>query len=95
MDCLNFKKKGKDLVFDSTDYLKFKDKGEKIMHWLPQEKDSIKVEVLMPDNRLVKGIGEANMKSIKKDQIVQLERFGFCRCDNKEKNKLRFWFAHK
>jgi len=95
MDCLNFVKKGNKLVFDSVEYAKFKDKGEKIIHWLPKEEKLIKVEVLMPDNTLVEGLGEQSMQSIKEDQLVQLERFGFARCDKKEKAKIIFWYTHK
>ncbi len=95
MDCLNFvKRKGK-FVFDSFEYERFKDSGEKIIHWLPKEKELLKIEVLMPDNKLVKGLGESNMKSIKEEQIIQAERYGFLRCDKKEKNKLKFWYTHR
>ena len=95
MDCLNFIKKGDKLIFDSVEYAKFKDKGEKIIHWLPKEEKLIKVEVLMPDNTLIEGLGEPSMQSIKEDQLVQLERFGFARCDKKEKAKIIFWYTHK
>lgn len=95
MDCLNFVKKKDKFVFDSLEYEKFKDTGEKIIHWLPKEKELLKVEVLMPDNKLVKGLGESNMKNIKEDEIVQAERYGFLRCDEKEKKKLKFWYTHR
>ena len=60
-----------------------------------KEKDLLKIEVLKEDNEAVKGLGENSMESIKENQIIQAERFGFLRCDKKEKNKLMFWFAHK
>ena len=94
MDCLNFTKKGNKFIFHSLDYQEFKNNGERIIHWLPA-KDLIKVEVLTPENKLVKGLGEIGLSNLKVDDIVQLERFGFCRLDQKEKNKLTFWFAHK
>ncbi|MEA2038023.1 MAG: glutamate--tRNA ligase [Nanoarchaeota archaeon] len=94
MDCLNFVKENDKLKFDSLEYERFKDAGDKIIHWLPKE-DLIKVEVLMEDNKLVKGVGEAGMKDIKVDDVVQLERYSFVRLDKKEKNKLSFWYAHK
>ena len=93
MDCLNFVKKGNKFIFDSLEYENYKEKGKKIIHWLPKNKDLVKVEVLMPDNKVVKGLGESNMNHIKKDQIIQAERFGFLRCDKKD--KLSFWFTHK
>ncbi len=95
MDCLNFvSEKGK-LSFDSTDYETFKDKGDKIIHWLPKSDDLVKVEVLMPDNRKVKGLGEEGMKELKVGDVVQLERFGFCRLDSIDKEQYNFWYAHK
>ena len=64
------------------------------MDWLVKAKAN-DVEVLMEDNKVIKGLGEEGMKSVKEGQVVQLERYGFARCDKKEKNKLIFWFTHK
>ena len=93
MDCLNFIKKENKFVFDSLDYKKFKDKGEKIIHWLP-ECELINVEVLMPDGTIKKGLGESNLKDLKEGDIIQFERFGFARLDKKRKDKFIFWFTH-
>lgn len=95
MDCLNFKKKGKELVFESTDYQDYKEKGERIMHWLPVSEDLVDVEVLMPDKTTAKGLGENALSKLKKGCIVQLERFGFCRLDEKKDKTLKFWFTHR
>ena len=92
MDCLNFRKDNGKFIFDSLEYEKYKQKGSFIIHWLPEEK--VEVEVLMPDNKIVKGYGEKTMKEIKEGDIVQLERFGFCRLEKKNK-KFLFWFGHK
>lgn len=94
MDCLNFKF-GEKVTFDSVEYEHYKEHGEKIMHWLPVSKDLVNVEVLMPDKTTRKGLGESLLNKLKEGEIVQLERFGFCRLDKKEKDKLTFWFAHK
>jgi glutamyl-tRNA synthetase len=94
MDCLNFTKKGKDLEFASTDYKDYKEKGDMIIHWLPVSPDLVKVEVLMPDKTTIKGLGEAGMSKLKAGDVVQLERFGFCRLDEKGKT-LKFWFTHR
>ena len=95
MDCLNFVKKQKEFVYDSSEYKKFKQKGVKIMHYLPVQKDLIKIEVLMPDKMIVKGLGEPLMKKLKTGDIIQAERFGFIRLDKKEKDKLFFWYTHQ
>ncbi|MFH1505458.1 MAG: glutamate--tRNA ligase [archaeon] len=94
MDCLNFRK-SKDFKFDSTDYHKYKMEGEKIMHWLPVSKDNINIEVLMPDHSIIKGIGENSISKLEEGDIIQAERFGFIRLDEKTKTKLKFWFTHK
>lgn len=95
MDCLNFKKKGKELVFESTSYKDYKEKGDTIMHWLPVSKDLVEVEVLMPDKTTAKGLGESGLSKLKTGEIVQLERFGFCRLDTKKGKTLKFWFTHR
>lgn len=87
MDCLNFIKNGKELVFDSQDYDTFRKKGKKIIHWLPQE-NIVEATVRMPDNSLVNG--KLEKTEIKEGQIVQFERLGFVK-----KNGNEFWFGHK
>ncbi len=66
----------------------------KYIQWLPGEEDGLKVEVVMPDGSLVKGLGEKKLGSLKGGDIVQLERFGFVRLNKKDKGKLLFFFAH-
>ncbi len=94
MDCLNFKKARGKFVFDSKDYEKYKKSGDKIIHWLPVQKDLVKVEVLMPDKKVAKGLAEPMVKNLKLGEIVQFQRFGFCKLDSKEKDKLKFWYTH-
>ncbi|MBI2650611.1 glutamate--tRNA ligase [Candidatus Woesearchaeota archaeon] len=94
MDCLNFIKKKNKLVFDSLGYEKYKKQGDKIIHWLPVQKDLVKVEVLMPDKKIAKGLAEPMVKNLKIGDIVQFARFGFCKLDKKEKDKLMFWYTH-
>ncbi|MBW3000739.1 glutamate--tRNA ligase [Candidatus Woesearchaeota archaeon] len=95
MNCLNFVKKGDEFVFDSLEHKKYKEKGKRIMHFLPVQKDLANVEVLMPDKKVVAGFGEPLMKTLKIGDIIQAERFGFMRLDKKEKDKLVFWYTHQ
>ena len=95
MDCLNFKKLGKEYLFDSLEYDKFKRNGELTTHWLPVSPQLVDVEVLMPDNKTIKGKGEPSLLKLPAGTIIQFERFGFCRLDSKEKGKLVFWFTHR
>lgn len=92
-DCLNFKTNG-ECEFDSIEYDVFRKNGKDTLHWLPAGKH-IAVEVLMPDNTPLKGLGESALGSLDVGTIVQFERFGFCRLDKKSKDKLVFWFTHK
>ncbi|MBI2656545.1 glutamate--tRNA ligase [Candidatus Woesearchaeota archaeon] len=94
MDCLNFKKAKNNLVFDSLEYEKYKKSGDKIIHWLPVQKDLVKIEVLMPDKEIKKGLAESMVKNLKVGDVVQFSRFGFCRLDNKKSDKLMFWYTH-
>ena len=95
MDCLNFKKMGSKLIFHSAEHEKFRKNDGLIIHWLPKQKELANVEVFMPDKKLVKGIAEPLVKKLNENNEIQFARFGFCRLDKKEKNRLRFWFTHK
>ena len=64
------------------------------IHWV-SAKDNEKVQVLMPDGSYTEGVAESAIKKMKKDEVIQFERFGFCRYDRMEKGKRIFWFAHK
>jgi len=78
MDCLNFEKKKDKFKFHSKEYAIFKEIGKKIFHWIPAN-DHVNVKVLMEDNTIKSGLGEKSLKSVKVGNIVQLERFGFCK----------------
>ncbi len=92
MHAFNFKKKSNQLVKELE---KYKQKGERIMHWLPKDEKLINTEVLMPDAKIVKGIAEPSVKNIKINEVIQFERFGFCKLDSIKKDKLVFWFTHE
>ncbi|MBN2368266.1 glutamate--tRNA ligase, partial [Candidatus Woesearchaeota archaeon] len=95
MDCLNFETKGTKYMFHSLEHEKYRGKGKHILHWLPVSDELVKLEVRMPDNTIRKGFGETGLKNIKEGDIIQFARFGFCRLDKKEKDKLVFWFTNK
>lgn len=96
MDCLNFKKHGKKYTFDSREYEAFKTKGDKIIHWLPADKKHLKdVEVLLENNTVITGFGEANLEKVSEGDIIQFERFGFVRLEKVEGNAYKFIFLHK
>ncbi len=99
MDCLNFRKQKDGFEYDSVEVDRYKQHGEKIMHWLPKSDNLVSVSVMMPDKKIITGLGEPAMQDIKEGKVVQFERFGFCRLDKIEKNSegkdsLVFWYAH-
>jgi len=96
INCLNFKKENNELVFVSKDVEDFKNstnKGQAI-HWVIDDNKQ-NVMVRLQDNSIIKGYAEKYVQEVKENQIVQFERFGFCRCDNITPEKTEFWFAHK
>ena len=68
--------------------------NSKQIHWLPA-KGNLNVEVLMPDGKILKGIGEKTLMKVKIGSMIQAERFAYLRLDKKSKNKLVFWYCHK
>lgn len=92
-DCLNVRKAGKEFVFDSVEFDKFD--GEGTTQWLPADANNLAVEVVMPDNSRVSGVGEEGLSIVGEGEVIQFERFGFCRLDKKSDKKLIFYFAHK
>lgn len=66
--------------------------GMRLVHWVPEE--NITVKVVTPKETL-SGYGEADLRKVKVDDIIQFERFGFVRIDNAGKNGLTAYFIHK
>jgi glutamyl-tRNA synthetase len=64
----------------------------KMIHWLPVD-NTIKIEVLMDNNKITKGLAEKDITKVKEGEIIQAERFGFLKLENKE--KMRFIFLHR
>ena len=76
-------------------YEEYKKEGRAIIQWLPANENNVEVEIRMPDNQIVKGLGEKTISDLKVDDIIQFQRFGFCRLDNIIDGKYEFWFTHK
>jgi glutamyl-tRNA synthetase len=93
LELFNFKVQDGKFVFTSTKYDKDA-KDTNNIHWVCDE-DPVTVEVVMPDGKVVKGLGEKWLNDVKVDQVVQFERFGFVRCDEVTPRKMVFWFLHK
>jgi glutamyl-tRNA synthetase len=59
------------------------------IHWVSSK--NVKVKVIMPDGKEVEGLAEPDIKKVKPDKTIQMERIGFARCDKPG----LFYFAHK
>ncbi len=82
----------KNLKFTSLEHKK--DDKIKLIHWLPESKDLIRVEVLMPDGSLKNGLAEEGIKDLKLNTIIQFQRFGFCKLDSIKNNIYMFRYMH-
>ena len=67
----------------------------KLIHWVPANDKFVHVEIVMDDGSRLSGIAESSVRNLKVDDMIQFERFAFCRLDQKSKDKLVFYFAHK
>jgi glutamyl-tRNA synthetase len=65
----------------------------KLIHWVPVGNDMAGL-VVMPDATSIEGVAEGACRRLKRDDIVQFERFGFVRIDDMGK-KLTAYYAQK
>ena len=91
MDCLNFRRVSGEYVYDSDDLDKYRKEGQGIFHFLPASIGIDEVQVMMPDKSIRFGKCE-KIDDLAPGDIVQFERFGFVRLDDKAMK--RFWFTH-
>ncbi len=78
--------------FHSKEHKVAREKGAPFIHWLT-EGNSVAAEVVMADASVAVGRAESLVASLKVDDMLQFERFGFVRVDSKE--PLRFYYAHE
>ncbi len=65
------------------------------INWV-SDKKSAKTKILMPDGKWVKGMAEEAITDLEEGEIIQFERYGFCRFDRvNEDEEYEFWFAHR
>jgi glutamyl-tRNA synthetase len=98
MDLFNFSVKNaeKDSIqatFLDDSFEEAKKVGAPLIHWIPF-KSGIVCEVVRTDASLAKGVAEDTCKTLKPNEIIQFQRFGFVRVD-KINQKLKVYFAHR
>jgi len=93
MECLNFKSENNVYKYLDDSVNTYKEKGSRMLHFLPVSEKNVPVTIMMPDKAIIKGLAEPGVKNIKEGDVIQFERFGFARLDNKE--TMTFWYTHK
>ena len=91
MECLNFRF-GDISEFVDESVETYKKQGKGMLHFLPKNADNVSAEVLMSDKKIRKGMCEQGITNVSEGSVVQFERFGFTRLDNKK--EMKFWFTH-
>lgn len=97
IDAVNVKKTGDasfEVVSESFDDFKAAG-GKKVIHYLCAADNLQEISVIMPDASTIVGLAEAGIEQIQSGQIVQFERFGFARLDNKSQERSEFIYAHR
>lgn len=93
MDSINIIFKDGITTFHSSSLEEARKYNAQIVQWVPTI-SSINVELIMPDNSILKGLAEPSIEELKINNVVQLERVGFARLDEIQP-KRKFYFAHK
>ena len=76
----------------AAEFTSLENKDIQKINWVSS---GVKTEILMPNGKITEGIAETTIKTLKNSEILQFERFGFVKLDQKTKTKYKFWFAHK
>ncbi len=79
--------------FISEPYKEARRSGSSLIHWIPIGAD-IPCQVVMPDATIAEGVAESVCKGLKRDDVIQFERFGFVRIDQVNE-KLTCYYAHR
>ena len=82
---------GNPAQYDGNDVSVLK-KGVRAVQWVAE--DGVKADLLMPDGTVASGLIEPSILKENND-MVQLERIGFVRIEDKSQNGLRMVFSHR
>lgn len=93
IDAMNVKKID-ETTYEFVSFEHDKSLGAKLIHYVPDDGKQIKGEILLPTLETTCFIGEANLKTLSVGDVIQFERYAFCRLDSVENNVYKFWFTH-
>jgi glutamyl-tRNA synthetase len=94
IDAVNITFQDGEAVYHSTSHQEARKLGAPAIQWVPMREKKL-VEMIMPDGNVVNGYAEADTYQQKEGDVVQFERVGFARLDEKYLGKMTFYFAHK
>ncbi len=94
MDAMNVKKID-ETTYEFISFAYDKSLGYNLIHFVPKDGQEIKGEILLPTLEKQQIICESNTASLEVDDVIQFERYAFCRLDSKKNNELQFWFTHE
>lgn len=80
--------------FHSAAYGEARKLDASLIHWLPYG-TGVEASVVMPDASILSGLAEDSCRTLKPDEIVQFERFGFVRVDGVTDDKIVAYYAHR
>ncbi len=63
------------------------------IQWVPKNQ-AIQCSVVMPDASILRGLAEDNVLKEEVNSIIQFERFGFCKIDEKINKELKTYYTH-
>jgi glutamyl-tRNA synthetase len=78
--------------YHSQEHQKARDLGSSFVQWLTAE-NSIPAKIVMPDASIIEGVAEKKCETLKVDDMIQFERFGFVRVD--QVKPYVFYYAHE
>jgi len=67
--------------------------GKKLIHFLVKD-ETVPITVRMPDNIIFEGLAEKSIQTLEVGEVIQFQRFGFCRLDEIKGGTYNFWYTH-
>ncbi len=98
MDSMNVKKISDteyNFLSESYDDYRVLNSRGPLIHFVPKDGKEVHAEIFMPDTSTQNIVCESNASSITPNEVIQFERYAFCRLDRIENGKPIFWFTHE
>jgi len=77
---------------DKAEFTSEENKDINKINWVSE---GVKCKILMPNGEYIEGLAEIAIDGLREGEIIQFERFGFCKLDKKSKKSVEFCYTHK